>query len=70
MTDTSAALKRLLKTVNIPPHEQPASQASQGDAASQIVGQIGGGNIIIIGGPVPNEALELILQAQAAKRER
>jgi hypothetical protein len=64
MTDTSAALKRLLEATPAPPDTKPQLPA----IASQVVGQIGGGNIIIIGGALPNETLELILQAQAAQR--
>lgn len=66
MTDTSAALKRLLENIPAPPATEPA----QSTITSQVVGQIGGGNIIIIGGALPNETLELILQAQAAQRAR
>lgn len=64
MTDTSAALKRLLEATPAPPD----TKQTPSTITSHVVGQIGGGNIIIIGGALPNETLELILQAQAAQR--
>lgn len=64
--EASAALKRLLETTDVT--KEPST--SSPTVAAQLVGQIGGGNIIIIGGALPNETLELILQAQAAQRAR